>query len=307
MPMELRHLRYFVVVAEEQNISRAAQRLSVSQPPLTRQIQSLERELKVDLFERRGKSIRLNDAGKIFLAEARQVLNRADEAVEVMRLMALGQRGRVRVGYAVSPTVELLPKILRRLNQTHPKLRIELSEVSTEGAANGLHDGSLDVALTVPISPRNFQGLRVETLATCPVRVAMPKSHRFARRRHVSMKDVAHEPIVAFSKNQFPEAHLGLAKMFSPYSPSLNIVEEYDTVMALIAAVEAKRGIAFVFKSVSILAGQRIALRPLTPEPSPLPIGLAYREGRVSDTTHAFVEAARAIKGKFSSKPALAV
>jgi DNA-binding transcriptional LysR family regulator len=305
--MELRHLRYFVAVAEEQNISRAALRLSVSQPPISRQIRDLERELKVELFERNGKKIRLSDAGRIFLAEARQVLSRADDAGEVMRLISIGKRGRVRVGYAVSPTVELLPKILRVLSRTHPEIRVELSEVSAERTVNGLRDGSLDVALTVLTSPRNFEGLRVETLATCPLRVAMPNGHRLARRRQVSLKEAAREPIIACSKAQYPEVHAGLAKIFSGYTRALNIVEEYDGIMSIIAAVQAGRGIALVFKSVEILAGQRIVLRPLTPDPAPLPIGLAYREGKVSAATRAFIEAATAMKAKSSLKSFLVV
>lgn len=305
--MELRHLRYFVAVAEEQNVTRAARRLCVSQPPLSRQIRDLERELKVELFEREGKKIRLSDAGRIFLAEARQILSRADDAGEVMKLFSAGKRGRVRVGYSVAGTVELLPEILRALGRTHPQIRVELSEVSIEGAVGGLRDGSLDVALTIPVSPSNFSGLRVEILGTYPISVVSRKSHRFARMRRVALKEIGREPIVTFSKTQYPDAHACLAKIFAGHARSLNIVEEYDTVMAVLAAVEAGRGVALVSSSAETLAGPNIVFRSLAPDPAPLPIGLAYLDGNVSDAARVFIEAAVALKGDCAAAPALFV
>ena len=110
--MELRHLRYFVIVAEEQNVTRAAERLHVSQPPLSRQIRDLEHELGVELFRRTGKSLALTEAGKIFLIEARAVLLRVDKAIETVRTVAHGDRGSLRIGYAPSLTAEFLPRAL---------------------------------------------------------------------------------------------------------------------------------------------------------------------------------------------------
>src|SRR6266481_8230343 len=111
--MELRHLRYFVAVAEEQNVTRAAARLHVSQPPLSRQIRDLEDELGIALFEHGAKAVRLTEAGRVFLNEARAVLQRVDEAVQTIKAVASGQRGEIHVGYAPSLTVEVLPRTLR--------------------------------------------------------------------------------------------------------------------------------------------------------------------------------------------------
>jgi len=129
--MELRHLRYFVAVAEEQNVTRAATRLHVSQPPLSRQIRDLEDELGVALFQHGAKAVRLTDAGRVFLEEARAVLRRADEAVQTVKAVASGQRGEIHVGYAPSLMVEVLPRALRSFEAANPGIRVQLHDLST--------------------------------------------------------------------------------------------------------------------------------------------------------------------------------
>jgi DNA-binding transcriptional LysR family regulator len=296
--MELRHLRYFVAVAEEQNITRAASRLHVSQPPLSRQIRDLESELGVKLFDRSAKAVHLTDAGRMFLLEARSVLERANEAVGLIKAVALGRRGRLRVGYAASPTVEILPLTMRSFLRTHPKMTVDLREMSTQGMLRGLREHTLDVALIVAISPREFAGLTVELLGSYPVCIAVHRKHRFAKVREVRLSEVAGEPLVTFSRLEYPEAYAGLLKILSPYTRSPKIVEEYDGAASLIAAVEAGRGAALVFQSLSLLAGQRVVLRPLKPTPPPLPIAVAYLKDGLSAATAAFVAAARAVRVK---------
>src|SRR5215203_1894116 len=120
--MELRHLRYFVAVAEEENVTRAAARLHVSQPPLSRQIRDLEDELGVALFERSAKSLRLAEAGRIFLIEARAVLERADQAAASVKNLGAGLTGELNVGFAPSLAVDILPRALRNLQRDAPKI-----------------------------------------------------------------------------------------------------------------------------------------------------------------------------------------
>ena len=303
--MELRHLRYFVAVAEDQNITRAASRLHVSQPPLSRQIRDLEHELGVRLFERTAKAVRLTESGQLFLVEARAILERAAEGVEFIQAVARGRRGKVRVGYAASPTVEILPRALRALHESHPQISVDLREMSTQGMLRGLRERTLDVAMVVSISRRDFAGLTVEELGTYPVHVAVHRQHRFARLRKVRLQDVAREPLVTFSRRDHPESHAGLVKILAPYSSAPRIVEECDGAASLIAAVESGRGVALVFQSLALLAGPRLALRPLEPSPPPLPISVAYREAGASAAARAFVAAARAAKPKQSDVPPL--
>ena len=145
--MELRHLRYFVAVAELQNITRAAARLHVSQPPLSRQIRDLEDELGVNLFEHSAKALRLTEAGRVFLPEARAALQRVGDAVQTAKIVGTGQRGEIHVGYAPSLAVELLPRALKYFHESSPGVRVRLHDLSTQEMLLALGDGKLQVAL----------------------------------------------------------------------------------------------------------------------------------------------------------------
>src|SRR5207248_1971142 len=135
--MELRHLRYFIAVAEEENVSRAALKLHFSQPALSRQIRDLEDELGFLLLERSARSVRLTEAGSAFLIEARAVLQRVEEAVKVARAVAAGGRGELHVGYAPSLTVRILPPTLRAFQAELPNVRVVLHDLSTEELLTG--------------------------------------------------------------------------------------------------------------------------------------------------------------------------
>jgi DNA-binding transcriptional LysR family regulator len=294
--MELRHLRYFVAVAEEQNVSRAAKRLYVSQPPLSRQIRDLENDLGVTLFERSAKAIRLTAAGRVFLLEARAVLQRADDAVAFTKAVAHRKRTHIRVGYSFYAAAELLPRALLAFQRTNPGVSVDLSAMPTQEMFQGLRSGDLDLALLRYMSPENFQGLSFEELGTYPFRVAFHKKHRFARLRAVPTSEVAAQPIIAFSRQEYPDYHVLLARLLLPYNRSLNVVEEYESEHSVIAAVEAGRGISIVNQSMSRIAGERVVLRPLKPTPEPARYVLAYRKEGVSPSIASFVKAARTAK-----------
>lgn len=291
--MELRHLRYFVVVAEEESFTRAAARLHLSQPPLSRQIRDLEEDLGIPLFEHGAKSVHLTEAGRVFLVEARAVLQRMDQAVQTTKDVASGKRGHLRVGYAASLTVEILPRTLRTFQETHPDICVQLHDMTTREMLDGLRQGSLDIALLVVVSPKVWAEFVVEEIGHYPVCVAMHRDHRLARAREVGLEQLTHEPLVGFSLADFPEHHAWVAGLFAPFPRKPRIVEEHESATSLIAAVEAGRGVALVSQSLALLAGRRIKLRPIVPAPPPLAIGLARRKEDATPATLAFLAAAK--------------
>jgi LysR family transcriptional regulator, benzoate and cis,cis-muconate-responsive activator of ben and cat genes len=294
--MELRHLRYFVAVAEDQNITRAAVRLHVSQPTLSRQIRDLEDQLGIALFDRGAKAVRLTEAGRAFLTEARIVLERAEDAVQMAKSVASGKRGEIHVGYAPSLTVELLPRALRYFRESNPGVRVQLHDLSTREMLHGLREEKLQVALLVQVSPKVLAGLVFEELQCQPVCVAVHPAHPLGRARRVGLEQVAKERLIAFTLADYPEHHAWIAGLFAPLDRSPQIVEEHDGITSLIAAVESGRGVALIAQPLNGLGSPRLKIRPLQPAPPPLVVGIAYCKKFRSIATDNFIGAARRAK-----------
>jgi len=291
--MELRHLRYFVAVAEEQNVTRAALRLHVSQPPLSRQIRDLEAELGVALFDHGAKSVRLTEAGRVFLVEARAVIQRADQAVQAVKAVASGQQGEIHVGYAPSLTVEILPRALRFFHETNAGVRVHLHDLSTREMLSGLRDGKLQIALLIQLSAAALGGLGFEELGRYAVCVAAHPAHPLARARKVGLAEVARERLIAYTNADYPEYHSWLSELFSSLKRQPQIAEEHDSSTSLIASVEAGHGVALVSQGFDCLAGPRLKVRQLSPAPAPFVVGAAYLKDRISPVTREFISAAR--------------
>src|ERR1700739_2648240 len=274
--MELRYLRYFVAASDKENISRAALKLHVSQPGVSRQIHDLEEEIGFPLFERSAKALKLTDAGRKFLDEARAVLQRADEAVKNARAVAASAGGEIHVGYAPSLTIQILPRALRAFQSKFPRARVSLHDLSTEEMLAGLRAGKLQVALLVRPSHKMLRGLEFQELARYPMYAALPPHHPLASSKTVKFEQLAREPLIAYSRADYPEYHEMLDELFGENKPL--IAEEHDGVTSIIAAVESGRGVALVPQCVESLAGLRIKLVPLDPAPEPIPVGAAWKD-----------------------------
>jgi len=275
--MELRHLKYFVAVAEEQNVTRAAARLHVSQPPLSRQIRDLEDELGVPLFERGAKSIRLTEAGRLFLTEARAVLERADQAAAAVKNLGSGLTGELNVGFAPSLAVDILPRALRNLQRDAPKIRVHLHDLSSDEMLTGLRQNKIDIALTIEQPAATLRGLHSQPLQTYKVCVALSPAHTLANKRNIRLADLAHERLLGYNKTEYPEFIDGLKRLPWPNKKVPPLAEEHDSVTSLIAAVEAGRGITIAPDSLSCLTGPRLKLLPITPAPPPFRVVATWR------------------------------
>jgi DNA-binding transcriptional LysR family regulator len=295
--MELRHLRYFIAVAEAENVTRAAQRLHVSQPPLSRQIHDLEEELGVPLFDRTGKSLQLNAAGKVFLVEARAVLDRANEAMHTIRALADDHEQTIHVGYAPSLSVQILPQILRSFEQSQPHVRVHLHDRSSGEMQQGLRDGSLQAAFLAMPQKSTRDDLRYLKLQSHPVCVAMPSHHALAKKRKITLTELHQHRLIGYNRNEYTEYHHWLESLSHGTKKPLRLAEEFDSMTSLITAIESGRGIALVSKSLSCFSGPRLQYRPLSPAPAPFHVALAWREKGLKKSTRALITAAQSIIG----------
>ncbi len=294
--MELRHLRYYVAVAEEENVSRAALRLHVSQPALSRQIRDLEEEIGFDLLERSAKSVSLTDAGRVFLKEACAVLQRAEAAVEKARAVAAGGAGELHVGYAPSLTAQILPRTLRAFQAEAPRVRVFLHDLSTEQMLSRLRDGTLQVAFLVKPTRAMLRDLIYEEVEQSPLCVAVATGHPLAKKSSVTLDRLIKEPLAGYDRKEYPEYHELLAELFSGSSGKWRVVEEHDSVTSLIAAVEAGNGVAIVPDVLNCIAGQRLTLVPIKPEPPRLSIGAVWAKQGLLPMAEKFLSLARKSK-----------
>jgi DNA-binding transcriptional LysR family regulator len=293
--MELRHLRYFVAVAEEQNVTRAAARLHVSQPPLTRQIHDLEQELGVALFERNGRSVRLNQAGRAFLKTARKILKDVDAGIQSVRAVAAGGESELHLGYAPSPTVEILPKLLRAYHKKLPRVRVVLHDHSSPEMLAGLREGRLHAAIMMQPSARAGRGIAFEKLREYPINVAVAPTHPFAERRAVSLEDGRKQPLVVYARKDFPDYHEFIARIIGRGAKKLHIAAECDSGPSLIAAVESGNGICICASIFSATAGKRLRFVPILPPPRPAVVGIAYRHATLAPAVRVFVGVATSL------------
>jgi LysR family transcriptional regulator, benzoate and cis,cis-muconate-responsive activator of ben and cat genes len=297
--MELRQLRYFVAVAEEGNISRAARKLFLTQPALSRQIKALEDELGQCLIERRAHSIRITASGEALLGEARLLLDQAERLVD--RVRASGREVRLRAGYAPSLTAGLLSAAVECFTQKHPRARVELLDLSTQEMLAGLEQGDLDVALGVN-QGRETRGLTWIQLLRTPWRVAVNQVHRLARRSRVNAAEVAGEPLLVFSRQDYPEYWEIIGGWLRSHKHRPEISGEYDGADSLLTAVASGLGVAILAARTAGRSPTGIRWLHLRDGPEPLCIAACCRTDRVSDGPLAvFVEELRkAAKQQFS-------
>lgn len=291
--MELRHLRYFLAVAEELNFTRAAERLGISQPPLTQQVKALETELGVALLDRSAYRIELTDAGRIFAAEAARILGDARSAIQAARRAATGVTGRVRVGFTESASFNsLVTSTLRRFRSDFPAVEVSLEEHPSTDLIAALREGRIDAAFVRPPVPTR-RGLTLDLLEREPLLVAVPSGHRLAGRQEIDLGSLAAETFILYPRAVRPgladtvvaacEA-AGFTPKVGQYAPQLS---------STINLVAASLGISIVPESMRCLQAHAVTYVPLRGEPLHAPLGISYRTDEGSAVVHNFVDAAR--------------
>ena len=294
--MELRHLRYFVGVAETENVSRAALKLHISQPALSRQVRDLEEEVGLALLKRAGKTVRLTDAGRLFLNEARAVLERTDAALHNVRSAEEQRQIQLHVGYSSWGIDRLFHIILNSFNCAMPNAQLRLHDRRVEDNVDALLTGKLELAfIFVAPKPGALRGLRFIELSREHIRLAVPPKHPFARRRAVRIEDAAREPFITLVPEEYPDYHFFIDEVFASTKTKPRIAAERDSVAGLIAAVEAGLGVGLAGDRFGYLFGPRVKMLPLTPEPKLVPIGLAAPKAPLSAAAEKFWECAQQV------------
>ncbi|QPC84556.1 LysR family transcriptional regulator [Phototrophicus methaneseepsis] len=269
--MELRHLRYFVAVAEDLHFKRAAERLQISQQPLSVQIRNLEDELGVTLFERTTRSVKLTQAGYVFLQKAKETLQLAEESVRVAREAERGERGKIVVGYISTSLYNVLPLMMRTFRETSPNVEVDLQELCFPDLQQLVIEGVLDIALIATHSYNNsfIQHHELDCLTLCrePFVVVMPKNHDLARLTEVPFQMLDNLPFIQFSVEEKRQAHDEVVSFFYHHGITLNAVQEVASEQAQIGMVAAGIGISIVSESVAKSRETDVVYRRLT-EPS---------------------------------------
>jgi len=292
--VELRHLRYFLAVGEALNFTKAASRLRVAQPALSRQIQNLEDEIGVSLLRRSSRGVMLTAEGRLFLEEVRELLKHADQSVEKVRALARGEYGELHIGYAPVPTTEILPPALAAFQKAVPRVKVLLHDLSSDELITGLRNGTLDLAITVEPTGEQTAGIEFEVLRTQPLWVAMTTRHTFARRKSVPLEKLAAEPLVILRRKDYPEFYRFLERLFAPIQAKPRIVVESDSASSLITEVLAGRGVALASPNFKLVAGKRLLYRPLTGTTETGSVGIARAtNGDVTPAGEKFYEILR--------------
>lgn len=292
--MELRHVRYFLAVAQERNFTRAAERLNVAQSPLSQQIRKLEREIGVALFDRTTRSVTLTYAGQVFYDRTANLLAASEDAIDAARAADQGELGRLSVGFTGSATYELLPTLVRAYADRHPDVTLEVHcDMVTPRQVEGLLDGSLAVAVLRP--PVTVPGIAVETIRREPVVVLLSSRHPAAVRREIDLESLSKEWFVSYPKNP-PSTMYSITHAACEASGFLpRIRQVVADSSALVSLVAADMGVALVPASLRHLRINGVTFRPLRSPRITTGLALAYPEADVNPLVRRFLETARTV------------
>jgi len=291
--MELRHLRYFIAVAEEGHVTRAAERLGMQQPPLSQQIKALERELDVQLFRRKPRGVELTDAGVALLADARAILAHVDHAFATTRRTARGEAGRIAVGFTSSaPFHPFVPRVIREYREEFPLVALTLEEGGTTDLIDDLRNERIDAAF-VRSTIADKQGLVVEALLREPMALALPRAHPLARHAGADgalpLSALAEETFVVYRRHTGPGLYDAILSACQAAGFSPRIGQEAPRIVSTLNLVAAGLGISLVPESLQRMRMDGVAFRRVGGQVRPTAsLHLAARRGEASAAVRKF-------------------
>lgn len=258
---ELRHLRYFLTVAEELHFRRAAERLHIAQPALSKQIQQLEAAIGIKLFERTNRRVILTEAGQVFYSEAKTIFKYIDNAISLTQRAALGERGELKLIFTAPAMSTVLPSILRTYKRNFPKVKVTLTELPTSAQIEALQTGEADCGFFHPTA--TISNLTVTEIFSESLGIVVPKSHPLATRKKIKLMDFSDDSFILFPRIYNPYLYDHIIAICQQVGFSPNIAEEVSPRSNAISLVAAEMGITFLSQSLCSLCGQDVVYKPL--------------------------------------------
>ena len=289
--MELRHLRYFVTLAEELHFGRAAQRLHIAQPPLSQQIRQLENELGFELFYRTKRQVQLTEAGRVFLGEVKQIFRQLEEAVQTGKQTSRGEKGKLVVGFVSSSAYNILPEILREFSSNFPDVSLELHELTTDEQLRRLDTNQIDVGFLRP--PVNEDKFEWEQVFQESLMVAIPQNHRLANEQMVSLHCFSNEPFILFPRFLAPGLYDSVIILCQQAGFCPKVVQEATQMQTIVSLVAAEMGVAIVTESLQNLQRTGVAYKPLVEATPQVSIAMIWRKNNTSPSLGNFLAICR--------------
>jgi DNA-binding transcriptional LysR family regulator len=259
--MELRHLRYFKTVATELHFGKAAEKLHISQPPLTKQIQDLETELDFKLFDRTKRSVALTPAGQAFLVEVNQIFQQLDRAIDIGSKTSRGELGQISIGFVGSATYNILPVMLQQFRDRYPDVRLELHELTTDRQLIWLREGSIDIGLIrPPIIGPDFDSQIVfqESLV-----IALPTNHHLAIAESIDLATLAADAFILFPRELAPGLYDPIIAICQAAGFSPHVVQECIQMQTIVSLVSANMGVSILPASIQEAQRQGVVYKPI--------------------------------------------
>lgn len=290
--MEIRQLREFMALAEERNFHRAAERLHMAQPPLTRQIRALEDELGTPLFLRTPKGVELTEAGQAFLDDVPNVLTMLSRAKERAQLAGKGLSGRLDVGIFGSGVLDVIPRLLAQFHQERPDVEIGLRTMTKAEQIDALRERRITVGFNRLVPPED--DLVIDTVLRERLVVALHASHRLAKKREVSLRDLEDEPVILYPNVPTPGLAREVTTAFGAEGVRLHVVQHVEDVLTSIALVAGGFGLCITTESTTSLQLQGVVYRPLrSTRLRDIELSCMYLKGNQSSVLAAFIEVVR--------------
>jgi len=284
--MELRHLRYFVAVAEEVNFRKAAERLHMATPPLSVQIRNLEREIGVELFSRAGRNIRITEAGRAFLHHARQTLAHANGGIAVARRAANGEIGHLSIGYNTPAEFRIIPKVVPAYRRKWPDVHLAFRRLENSQIIEALRRNELDVGFVcLPIPTGEFEA---HELTHEPLVAVLPAEHPLATSPSVSIKDLLREPMILFPKVLDPESYNQIEQLFMRAGSAVNAVYELENSLSIINFVAMGIGCSILPDYARRIRIDGIVYKPLRPKNIVKILAIIKKKKSTSEIADAF-------------------